>query len=181
MSRISEKTLAQILQNIKNSINVNSIHFDHKLNSYKILGIALDEETEVPYMYYRRVGTDKIQISPWNPQLHFKDISFDTLKDVPHIPTVNSVWHHYSDSSKLYKVCRLAVDDVTGDIKVIYQALYGSGLIWIRKLSLWNSIVAGGGYRFKIVPYWRQIFALYPMELSLAIGAITIIGFLKFR
>ncbi len=42
---------------------------------------------------------------------------------------------HYRDSTKFYQVLALGVQEATEEICVIYKALYGSGIVWVRSLS----------------------------------------------
>lgn len=71
------------------------------------------------------------------------------------------VYHHYKDSTKLYKVLHVALDEATEHVMVVYQALYGEGLVWVRNLESFQSDVKYNGEtikRFVAVsrPKWSQ-------------------------
>jgi hypothetical protein len=54
---------------------------------------------------------------------------------------IGSVYYHYRDSSKLYKVIDIAYDIITGEQHVFYQAQYDYNLPWLRKVSIWSEKV----------------------------------------
>ena len=50
---------------------------------------------------------------------------------------VGATYAHYKDPTKHYKVLKIGVLEATEEPCVIYQALYGSRMTWVRPLSSW--------------------------------------------
>jgi len=47
-----------------------------------------------------------------------------------------------------YEVLYVAIHSETNEPMVVYKALYGEGLIWVRPAKMWNEIVSPGVKRF---------------------------------
>lgn len=63
--------------------------------------------------------------------------------------SVGGVYTHYRNPDQLYKVLAIALDEVTAQQCVVYQALYGDKLIWIRSVEIWRGSIE---YEGKMVP-----------------------------
>ncbi len=66
---------------------------------------------------------------------------------------VNGIYSHYKNPDNLYKVSDLAVQEATDKICVIYEALYHSGVTFVRDLDNWLEQVEIDGQkvdRFKL-------------------------------
>lgn len=50
-------------------------------------------------------------------------------------------YFHYKNPAKLYKVLKLGILEETEEVCVVYEALYGEHLTWVRPLSVWLSKV----------------------------------------
>jgi hypothetical protein len=50
---------------------------------------------------------------------------------------VGALYFHYRSPGQSYKVLSLALDEATEEPCVVYQALYGSQLIWVRSVKAW--------------------------------------------
>lgn len=64
------------------------------------------------------------------------------------------IYYHYRTPDALYKIITLALDEETEEPVIVYQALYGSHLIWTRKLSVWNQKIEIDG---KSIPRFTKI------------------------
>ena len=62
---------------------------------------------------------------------------------------VGGIYNHYKDVSKEYRVLNLAITENDDKICVIYQALYGKKLIFVRPLLSWLSSVKWHGQEIK--------------------------------
>lgn len=49
--------------------------------------------------------------------------------------TQGSVWRHYKGN--LYELVSIARHSETLEEMVVYRALYGEGMLWVRPLSMW--------------------------------------------
>ena len=67
------------------------------------------------------------------------------IKEAEQRVSVDSIYTHYSDAEKLYKVLAVAILEETEEPCVVYQALYGNGLIWVRYVSAWCARVIHNG------------------------------------
>lgn len=54
---------------------------------------------------------------------------------------VGGKYVHYKTPDKYYRVLNVAVQEATDNICVIYQSLYGSGVIFVRDLDIWLELV----------------------------------------
>lgn len=61
---------------------------------------------------------------------------------------VGGVYAHYRHPDRFYKVLAIALQEKNEEPCVVYQALYGDGLIWVRDLSIWCSYVNPSTPRF---------------------------------
>jgi hypothetical protein len=61
--------------------------------------------------------------------------------------SVGSLYTHYRDNEKLkfYKVLAIAINEEDEEPCVVYQALYGDGLIWVRAVSVWCDAIEYNG------------------------------------
>lgn len=66
---------------------------------------------------------------------------------------IGAIYSHYRNHELNYKVLMLALDEETEEMCVVYQALYGEQLIWIRKLTKWSEMVEHNG---KNVPRFNK-------------------------
>ena len=69
---------------------------------------------------------------------------------------VNRIYKHFKGNE--YKVLCIATHTETNEIMVVYQALYGNGLYYVRPMSMFNSEVdkvkypnVTQKYRFELV------------------------------
>ncbi len=61
---------------------------------------------------------------------------------------------HYSDPAKLYEVIDIALREADEAPVVIYRALYGAGLTWVRSVDEWCGTVVVDG---QAVPRFRPV------------------------
>jgi hypothetical protein len=67
--------------------------------------------------------------------------------------TINpGCYEHYKGN--FYQVLFTANHSETGEIMVVYQALYGERKIWVRPASMWNEMIITGT---KTVPRFRFV------------------------
>ena len=52
---------------------------------------------------------------------------------------------HYKDPTKKYEVTDLAIIEATEEVAIVYRALYGDELTFIRPLASWLYTVETGG------------------------------------
>lgn len=62
-------------------------------------------------------------------------ILFNKVNKVREIIDVGGLYHHYKDSEKLYVVETVGLMENNEDECVVYRALYGNGLVWVRTLE----------------------------------------------
>ena len=61
------------------------------------------------------------------------------------------LYRHFKGNT--YRVLYLARHSETGEIMVVYQALYGSRDIWVRPAAMWDETVEREGRAFKRFEY----------------------------
>ncbi|MBU0708721.1 DUF1653 domain-containing protein [Patescibacteria group bacterium] len=54
---------------------------------------------------------------------------------------IGGKYQHYKDESKHYRVIDIGLQVATRKACVVYQALYGKQLVWVRNLDDWLSVV----------------------------------------
>ena len=64
----------------------------------------------------------------------------------------NGIYRHYKGEK--YKVLAVAKHSETLEDMVVYQAIYGSGEIWVRPLSMFCQTVESGG---QLVPRFAKL------------------------
>ena len=69
------------------------------------------------------------------------------LHDASHLVHVGAHYRHYKSTDLLYEVLHLAILEATQEPAVVYQALYGDHLIWIRTLSDFTAKVEKDGQK----------------------------------
>lgn len=69
---------------------------------------------------------------------------------------VGATYQHYKGASKLYKVIDLGFVEADNELCVIYMALYGEHLTFIRPVSIWLEQVEWQG---RTVPRFTQVSA----------------------
>ena len=57
----------------------------------------------------------------------------------------DTFYYHYRNPDQHYLVQGIGLDEATEEPLVIYQACYGDGLTWVRKVSVWNEEVEFNG------------------------------------
>jgi hypothetical protein len=85
--------------------------------------------------------------------MHIIDNFKKTVKESEQIVPVGAIYSHFRNKEHLYKVLAIAIDEKTEKPCVVYQALYGDKLIWVRPLSVWCESVEYEGktvLRFQI-------------------------------
>lgn len=78
----------------------------------------------------------------------------EDLERAAKLVRVGGIYSHYKNPLNQYKVVSVAVQEATEKICVIYQALYGEKLLFVRDLDIWveNVVVHGKKMaRFKFV------------------------------
>ncbi|XWV25629.1 TonB box-like protein [Tupanvirus deep ocean] len=55
------------------------------------------------------------------------------------------IYYHYRSPHDHYKVITIALDEATEKPVVVYQALYGKKLIWVRHYDVWCQNVEHNG------------------------------------
>ena len=60
---------------------------------------------------------------------------------------VGEIFRHYKGNK--YKVIAVAKHSETLEEMVVYQALYGSGEVWVRPLCMWDEEVEADGIKVK--------------------------------
>ncbi len=58
---------------------------------------------------------------------------------------VGALYSHYRTPHQSYRVLSLALDEATEAPCVVYQALYGDQLIWVRTVEAWCEYVSDNG------------------------------------
>lgn len=57
------------------------------------------------------------------------------VADAQTLVEVGGIYCHYKDSAKWYQVTALAVQESSLEVCVVYKALYGEPIQWIRSIS----------------------------------------------
>lgn len=70
---------------------------------------------------------------------------FDQLQQSAKSIQVGDIYYHSKKPDKSYKVLNLAITEANDEICVIYQAQFGSNLIFVRLLESWLSKVEWNG------------------------------------
>lgn len=63
--------------------------------------------------------------------------------------TIGAVYAHYKDPSKTYEVQLLSIAESDETLQVVYRALYGKRLSFVRPLASWNEDVEYDGQSVK--------------------------------
>lgn len=73
-----------------------------------------------------------------------KSVNFVDIK-------IGSIWYHYKNKSKHYRVIHIGIDVDTDEPVVIYEALYISPpLIFTRSYKSWSEIINSTTHRFTL-------------------------------
>lgn len=67
---------------------------------------------------------------------------------------VGGRYAHFKHPERRYTVESLAIAEATEEVVVVYKALYGEGLVFVRSLSSWCEAVAWEG---KTVPRFSEV------------------------
>jgi hypothetical protein len=62
-------------------------------------------------------------------------------------------YYHHRNPQLLYKVIDIGIQEATEKVCVIYKALYGDGIIWVRDLDSW---LAEAEHNGKKVPRFQK-------------------------
>ena len=54
---------------------------------------------------------------------------------------IGNKYHHYKSPSQHYKVLNIGLNEITETPCVIYKALYGKKLVWVRDIENWLELV----------------------------------------
>lgn len=76
------------------------------------------------------------------------------LKQAEQLVVIGALYSHYKDPGQSYRVINLAVQEADETICVVYQAQYGSNLIFTRPLYSWVAQVEFNG---NLVPRFTKI------------------------
>jgi hypothetical protein len=68
--------------------------------------------------------------------------------------TIGARYWHYKGKDKIYEIIGLGFLEATDELCVIYRALYGEQLTFVRPLSIWEERVRWEG---KTVPRFTKI------------------------
>ena len=64
----------------------------------------------------------------------------------------NGIYRHYKGEK--YKVLAVAKHSETLEDMVVYQAMYGSGVVWVRPMNMFCQKIESGG---KLVPRFTKL------------------------
>jgi hypothetical protein len=76
------------------------------------------------------------------------------ISEAARLIKAGGTYQHYKSTDMRYKVIDFAIIEATDELGVIYQALYGSGLKFVRPVSVWLETVEWEGQtvpRFKLI------------------------------
>lgn len=77
--------------------------------------------------------------------MHNIDNLKKTIDQAEQAVKIGGLYAHYRKPERLYKVLAIAINENTEEPCVVYQALYGDKLIWVRALSAWREQVEHQG------------------------------------
>lgn len=58
---------------------------------------------------------------------------------------IGSLYHHYRNPDQHYKIIEIGLNESDEEPMVIYKALYGDGITWIRSYNVWSEKVEYNG------------------------------------
>jgi hypothetical protein len=61
------------------------------------------------------------------------------LSEAMALVEVGGLYHHFKDPTKHYKVIAIGFIEEREEVCVVYQALYGEKIAWVRTLEVWLS------------------------------------------
>ncbi len=67
----------------------------------------------------------------------------NTIKDIKVKP--NELYYHYREPNKYYRVLGIAINEANEKPAIIYRALYGEGLLWVRDYDIWRQEINHNG------------------------------------
>lgn len=68
--------------------------------------------------------------------------------------TVGEIYQHYKSSDMKYRVLNIAITEETEETCVVYQALYGKEITFVRPVKVWLEKVE---FNDKIVPRFKKL------------------------
>lgn len=77
--------------------------------------------------------------------MHNFDNLKETIEQAEQQVQIGGLYAHYRKPERLYKVLAVAINENTEEPCVVYQALYGGKLIWVRALTAWCGSVEHKG------------------------------------
>ena len=90
--------------------------------------------------------------------MHFFTNLKETVEKAEQIVSIGGLYTHYRNADHQYKVLAIAINEKTEEPCVVYQALYGEKLIWIRSLSVWcDSIEYEGKNVLRFIKITSQV------------------------
>ena len=90
----------------------------------------------------------------------------ETVKKAEQRVHVGRLYTHYRDNKKIYKVLAIAINEADEEPCVVYQALYGDGLIWVRKVSIWlDAINYNGQISPRFIPHEQKDYSMHVVEV----------------
>lgn len=63
------------------------------------------------------------------------------VNDAKKLVKIGGKYCHYKSNDKLYLVLHVGIREADEKPVVVYQALYGDQLVWVRDLDVWNEKV----------------------------------------
>lgn len=84
--------------------------------------------------------------------------SFETIQseiaEAAKVIAVGGTYQHYKSPDMTYKVVNFATREADNELCVVYQALYGPGLLFIRPVQEWSQPIDWDG---QTVPRFRPV------------------------
>jgi hypothetical protein len=77
-----------------------------------------------------------------------------SLKQAKSKIKLNSVYFHYKNPDKHYKVIGFVIIEATDEVGVLYQAQYGEDLTFVRPVSAWLEKIEQNG---RLIPRFSKI------------------------